>query len=172
MELYRVTNITAKPRRTTVEDPSTDIRTAAEMKGHAISFRGARGGAILLAPGESQVTDEITNSLKKLEQRGLVTIQNLSLIKEPAPAPAPAPAPEPAPAPVAAPEPAPKKPSAPSPATKPVAKNPVAAPKAPGSSSAPFPKPSVLEAPVVAAQPAEAPIVDAPKTVSGEDDII
>ncbi|MCJ7520618.1 MAG: hypothetical protein MUP21_00100 [Dehalococcoidia bacterium] len=79
LELYRVTNVTVKPRLTAAGAPQTDLRTAAEAKGHAISFRGARGGAILLAPGESQVTNEITNSLRKLEQRGLVTIEDLNI---------------------------------------------------------------------------------------------
>jgi hypothetical protein len=87
LELYRVTNITARAPRI---DPNTqlDLRTAGEAKGHAISFRGARGGAILLAPGESQVTNEITGSLRKLEQRLLVSIVNLDINAEAPPAPA------------------------------------------------------------------------------------
>jgi len=87
LELYRVTNITARAPRI---DPGTqlDLRTAAEAKGHAISFRGARGGAILLAPGESQVTNDITGSLRKLEQRLLVSIVNLDINAEAPPAPA------------------------------------------------------------------------------------
>lgn len=162
LELYRVTNITVQAPRI---DPNTqlDLRTAAEAKGHAISFRGVRGGAILLAPGESQVTNEITGSLRKLEQRLLVSIVNLDINEEAPPAPA---------APVVAAVPEEVSPPA---VAKPPVKAPVASPKT-GSGPAPVVKkaPAAPTAAVSAAPVPEATTPAAPEAAvdSSKNEII